>query len=249
MNQTDYLALILQPTPVVKAVLILLVIMSVISWSIIFYKWISLGLARKHIERDLRLFQDARDLRAAVQAVGMNRTSPAYGVSVWGIQEYKRLDDRDYEPKERQRLLGENLDRSLKHGVSAEVRKLTATLSFLATSANAAPFIGLFGTVWGIMHSFHNIGALKTASLAVVAPGISEALIATAVGLAVAIPATVFYNFLLSKVGNLEAELNTFAGAFMNRVQREMPGRVEAKSPFRAPRGLAAELRGGDELE
>ena len=95
-------------------------------------------------------------------------------------------------------------------------------LSFLATSANTAPFIGLFGTVWGIMNTFHAIGAMKSASLATVAPGISEALIATAMGLLVAIPATIGYNTFHGSLGVLETRLVNFAGMFLNRVQREL---------------------------
>ena len=95
-------------------------------------------------------------------------------------------------------------------------------LPILATTANTAPFIGLFGTVWGIMNSFHSIGLSKSASLATVAPGISEALVATAIGLAVAIPATVGYNMFLSKLGQLDTLLGNFAGYFLNRVQREI---------------------------
>lgn len=230
MNQMNYLALISQATIVVQAVLGLLIFMSVVSWSIIFFKWISLSLSRRRVERDLKSFQDARDLRTAVQTVGMSRNSPAYHVAVWGIQEYKRLEEREYDPKDRQRLMADNLNRALEHGVSDQVRRLGHGLPFLATCSNAGPFIGLFGTVWGIMHAFHNIGAMKTASLAVVAPGISEALIATAVGLAVAIPATVAYNYLLGKLNNVQAELTTFAGAFINRVQRELPSRPTDKN-------------------
>ena len=100
--------------------------------------------------------------------------------------------------------------------------RLSSSLSFLATAANTAPFIGLFGTIWGIMHTFHCIGAMKSASLATVAPGISEALIATAFGLAVAIPATVGYNIFVGKLGDLESKLVNFAGMFLNRVHREL---------------------------
>jgi biopolymer transport protein TolQ len=94
-------------------------------------------------------------------------------------------------------------------------------LSFLATTGNSAPFIGLFGTVWGIMNSFHGIGLKGSASLAVVAPGISEALIATAVGLAAAIPAVIAYNYFLSKISVIEAELRSFSTDLLNMIERE----------------------------
>ena len=111
---------------------------------------------------------------------------------------------------------------ALRQGVDMEMTRLTSSLSFLATSANTAPFIGLFGTVWGIMNTFHAIGAMKSASLATVAPGISEALIATAMGLLVAIPATIGYNTFHGSLGVLETRLVNFAGMFLNRVQREL---------------------------
>ena len=119
-------------------------------------------------------------------------------------------------------VIVENVRRALRQGVSTEMTRLSSSLSFLATTANTAPFIGLFGTIWGIMHTFHSIGAMKSASLATVAPGISEALIATAFGLAVAIPATVGYNIFVGKLGDLESKLVNFAGMFLNRVHREL---------------------------
>ena len=119
-------------------------------------------------------------------------------------------------------MVVDNVRRSLRQGVNIEMARLTASLSSLATAANTAPFIGLFGTVWGIMNTFHAIGAMKSASLATVAPGISEALIATALGLVVAIPATVAYNSFLGRLDQLESRLVNFAGMFLNRVQREI---------------------------
>lgn len=114
-----------------------------------------------------------------------------------------------------------------------EMTRLTSSLSFLATSANTAPFIGLFGTVWGIMNTFHAIGAMKSASLATVAPGISEALIATAMGLLVAIPATIGYNTFHGSLGVLETRLVNFAGMFLNRRPARAerpPGRVQKRT-------------------
>jgi len=148
-------------------------------------------------------------------------------VAVEGVNELNRFDDFDTSSHAQYNVIKENLRRALRHGVSSQMEKLSSSLSFLATCANAAPFIGLFGTVWGIMHSFHNIGMMKTASLAVVAPGISEALVATAIGLAVAIPATIAYNYFQGMLGRIEAELINFAGVFLNRVQRELPTLAE----------------------
>ncbi|QJT10655.1 protein TolQ [Oceanidesulfovibrio marinus] len=227
-------ALVSQATIVVKAVMILLAVMSLTSWAIIFTKAFTLTGARRKVRRDTDEFLDADDLHGAIARMGRDQNSPAYRVAVEGVTELNRFgemsDDTPYE------ALNENLDRALSRGVQGESANMSGSLPFLATCANAAPFIGLFGTVWGIMHSFHQIGQMKTAALAAVAPGISEALIATAIGLAVAIPATVAYNYFMGIIGGVDAELSSFAGVFMNRVQRELPvlmGDEEAQAPTR----------------
>ena len=102
-----------------------------------------------------------------------------------------------------------------------EIDRLGRSLPFLATTGSATPFIGLFGTVWGIMTSFHDIGMRGSASLAVVAPGISEALVATAAGLAVAIPAVIFYNFYSNKLGEFESDIEYFSTDFLNLIERD----------------------------
>jgi biopolymer transport protein TolQ len=115
----------------------------------------------------------------------------------------------------------DNLERSLRSAVNGEVQRLEKALSLLATTGNAAPFIGLFGTVWGIMIAFQGIGLKGSATLAVVAPGISEALIATAAGLAAAIPAVIAYNHYTNKVRSIETEMVNFANDFLNIVKRD----------------------------
>jgi len=113
-----------------------------------------------------------------------------------------------------------NVERALNRASDSESSKLESFLSFLATTGNASPFIGLFGTVWGIMNAFRGIGTKGTATLAVVAPGISEALIATAAGLAVAIPAVIFYNYYLNKVKVISLETDDFVSEFLNIIER-----------------------------
>jgi biopolymer transport protein TolQ len=111
---------------------------------------------------------------------------------------------------------------------------LERTLSVLATTGNAAPFIGLFGTVWGIMRSFHDIGLTGSASLATVAPGISEALVATAAGLAAAIPAVIAFNSFMSRLSRMETALQGFAADFLNTVERQLvQGKVASDAPER----------------
>ncbi|RME34608.1 MAG: Tol-Pal system subunit TolQ, partial [Deltaproteobacteria bacterium] len=114
----------------------------------------------------------------------------------------------------------DNVARALRRAMTSETQRLERYLTFLATTGSTAPFIGLFGTVWGIMDSFHGIGKTGSASLAVVAPGISEALIATAIGLVAAIPAVVAYNHFVSKVNVLTGEMDNFSQEFLNIVQR-----------------------------
>ncbi len=225
MPELQLIELLSHATLVVKLVLALLVGMSLVSWSIIFGKFFALSSAKRKIANNLFEFQEAEGLRSAIKILGRDLRSPAYQVAVEGVNELNRLEEMG---GVKMSITMDNLRRSLRQGVSEQIQKLTGSISFLATCANAAPFIGLFGTVWGIMHSFHSIGQMKSAALAVVAPGISEALVATAIGLAVAIPATVAYNYFMGKLGAIEAELVNFAGAFLNRVQRELP-RLDAE--------------------
>ena len=116
----------------------------------------------------------------------------------------------------------DNVKRALRRAINTEVTRMTQLLPFLATTGNATPFIGLFGTVWGIMNSFHGIGMRGSASLAVVAPGISEALVATAAGLAAAIPAVIAYNYFMQKNRVIESELESFSADFLNIIEREI---------------------------
>ncbi len=208
---------ILDATLVAKCVLAILLFMSVASWSLIIFKFFSLRSAKSKARSGLTRFTDARDLREAVHSLGGDFSSPLYHVAQQGVAEFNRLKESGSSPE----VVADNVRRSLRQGVSEVIAQIGSSMSFLATCANTAPFIGLFGTVWGIMYSFQEIGAKGSASLATVAPGISEALIATAIGLFVAIPATVGYNMFLSRLSALEGELVNFAGVFLNRVQRE----------------------------
>jgi biopolymer transport protein TolQ len=116
----------------------------------------------------------------------------------------------------------DNIKRALRRSTVTEITRMTQMIPFLATTGNTTPFIGLFGTVWGIMSSFHGIGLRGSASLAVVAPGISEALVATAAGLAVAIPAVIAFNYFMHKIRVIEAEMQSFSSDFLNIVERDL---------------------------
>jgi biopolymer transport protein TolQ len=116
----------------------------------------------------------------------------------------------------------DNVQRALRRAIATEMTRMTQMIPFLATTGNTAPFIGLFGTVWGIMNSFVGIGQMGSANLAVVAPGISEALVATAAGLAAAIPAVIAFNFFMSKIRVVESELQSFSADFLNIIERDI---------------------------
>ncbi len=225
--QTDFWTMISGATIAVKLVLLLLVGMSIFSWTVIFTKIVVLGQAQKKVMAGLERFENAVDLAAGLQILQQLPGSPLFAIGSKAVSEYKRLDKSDLDPVKKRELVADTLRRVLRQGVSIEMKRLGSSISFLATCANAAPFIGLFGTVWGIMHAFHSIGAAKSAALATVAPAISEALVATAIGLGVAIPATLAYNYFQSQLVTIEGELINFAGVFLNRVEREIPWTTE----------------------
>lgn len=214
----SFFSMVAQASLVAKCVLALLVVMSVGSWALMIQKWFALGSAHSKSDEGIVRFERARDLREAVQSLGADPASPLYFVAHQGVLEFNRSKELGNSSE----VVVDNVRRALRQGVGTELARLHHSLSLLATTANTAPFIGLFGTVWGIMSSFHSIGLSKSASLATVAPGISEALIATAIGLAVAVPATVGYNIFLGKLGEVDTKLVNFAGVFLNRVQREL---------------------------
>lgn len=221
LAETNMLQLILGATLAVKAVMLLLALMSIWSWTIIFYKSFSILSARKKVLAGYQAFMAADDLSSGMKSLG-GKHSPLSTVSSLAVKEFRKLEKAELDRDRKRMLVKDTLRRVLRQGISAEMRRLTRNLPFLATCANAAPFIGLFGTVWGIMHSFHSIGLQQSAALATVAPGISEALIATAIGLGVAIPATIGYNFFLGKLSEVETGMIDFAGAFLNRAEREI---------------------------
>jgi len=220
--ESGFLGMMLGATLGVQVVLVFLAMMSLWSWTIIFHKLILYNRTKKQVSRGYALFNDAADLSEGLQAVSRDEGSPLSKVGLLAVGEFRKLEKADIERDRKRMLVKDTLRRVLRQGVSEEMKRLSSSLSFLATCANAAPFIGLFGTVWGIMHAFHSIGLSQSAALATVAPGISEALVTTAIGLVVAIPATIAYNYLLAMLGEVETELVNFAGAFLNRVEREV---------------------------
>jgi len=216
------LEIILGAGPVVKAVMAILVYLSVVSWTIIFYKWRSFGRAMKTSERFLKFFWNKKHFETISQNLKDYAASPLSVLFREGYQELvraKRGQEQsgatDHFP-----VGSDYIARVLRRATTTETQRLERFLPFLATTGSTAPFIGLFGTVWGIMDSFHSIGQTGSASLAVVAPGISEALVATAIGLVAAIPAVIGYNHFSHKVDVLSGEMDNFSQEFLNIVER-----------------------------
>ena len=214
--------IMLEASGVVKGVMILLAILSVISWYIIGYKWWYLRKARTESVRFLEIFWQSKRLDAIYQSAEEFVRSPISQVFKAGYIELSKLKNTEEDGQTMRTQLGgiENVERALRRAMTAELTQLEGLLPFLATVGSNAVFIGLFGTVWGIMVAFVNINAAGAAGLDVVAGPIAEALIVTAVGLVTAIPAGVAYNWFLSKLKVLNAEMENFSNDFLNIVKR-----------------------------
>ena len=198
-----------------KAIMALLLVFSVLSWAVIFSKWTLLRGAQEANASFLRAFHKANALDAMALASEQFRAAPL--VSVF---------DHGYTEVARQMKVGGavhnklSLERTLQLGMSAEVSKLETNMTVLATAASISPFIGLLGTVWGIIDAFQGLGAAGSASLRAVAPGISEALITTALGLFAAIPAAIAYNWFGQIIRQVGARMEDFSLEFMNLVEQ-----------------------------
>jgi biopolymer transport protein TolQ len=213
-------ALFLQADLVVKGVMVLLLLASVWTWALIVAQWLRLGRAGKTSDSFERAFWKAADTDAFARE---HRDSdvPSAKVFAAGMSEWRQSTKGGKIDREGTRA---RLATALGAGVAAEVDKLGDKLNVLATIGAVAPFVGLFGTVWGIMRSFTGIAAAQNTSLAVVAPGIAEALFATALGLFAAIPAVVAYNRFSHRLNRIEARLGRFADGFHATLSRELDG-------------------------
>ncbi len=214
----------------VQFVLLLLLFFSVVSWAIIFMKYRSMKKVKKENDLFLDVYMKSNKLSDIFPESKKYKHSSIAEVFQAGYTELVKITkvmrgsptvketDESLPNLEMKGI--DNVERALNRACSAEATKLESTLSFLATTGSASPFIGLFGTVWGIMDTFRGIGTRGSATLAVVAPGISEALIATAAGLAAAIPAVIFYNYYLNKVKDMSGEMDNFASEVLNIIER-----------------------------
>ncbi|MGA7828053.1 MAG: protein TolQ [Geobacteraceae bacterium] len=213
--------------PVVQAVLVILSLFSVISLGIIFFKFRQVYRANSQSEKFLDFFWKVKKFDAINAQLDRFTDSPLAVLFGEGFSELKRLMEKVEEKEDPDVIstdLGgfENIARALRRATTSEITRLEKYLTFLATTGSTAPFIGLFGTVWGIMTAFKGIGETGSASLAVVAPGIAEALIATAVGLVAAIPAVMGYNHFQHKIKVLISEMDSFTTEYLNIVQRSI---------------------------
>jgi biopolymer transport protein TolQ len=199
------------------AVVGILILFSLFSWTAIFAKWGTLRGARKKNARFLRAFRKANGLEAAVAASENFRPCPLVGVFDFGYEEVER------QVKARGRVISRSaVERALQLGVSEELTRLESRMPWLATTASVTPFIGLFGTVWGIIRAFNDLGQQGSTSLRTVAPGISGALIATAFGLFAAIPAAIFYNLFSHSIRQIGARMDDFSLEFLNLAERSL---------------------------
>lgn len=218
---TSLIGLISQAGTVGKLVLVLLLIASILSWGVVFKKLRELRLAEKSDQKFLAQFWISKDLEELFARLDKFNPSPIAAIFGSGMKEFRRFKNilsQHTNPSEAPEL--ENIARCLNKSSTQETAKLEHQIIWLATIASSGPFVGLFGTVWGIMTSFQRIGQSGAANLAVVAPGISEALIATAAGIGAAIPAAIFYNYFLSKIKRITIEMDGFSQDFLNIVRR-----------------------------
>ena len=212
---------------VVKLVMVTLCIFSLVSWTIVIMKELMFRKARNASLDFLDAFWDSKTLNEAYESARTHALSPEATVFVAGYNELKKISAARSSGNppatlEMQRATMDNLKRAVRKAQFLESDRMARSVSFLATTGSATPFIGLFGTVWGIMTSFQDIGQRGSASLAVVAPGISEALVATAMGLAVAIPAVIFYNYYSNKLADVESNVESFSTDFINLIERDI---------------------------
>jgi biopolymer transport protein TolQ len=221
---SDKIEMILGAGPMVKFVMLMLAMLSIACWTIMFIKLRFFRYARLETAYFLEIFWEATELTSIYKESKDLFYSPVAQLFIRGYTELirlKKLKGNGSSSLNNVSGVSEAVERALRRSVIHENSRMEKALTVLATTGNIAPFIGLFGTVWGIMESFTDINKMQSASLSVVAPGIAEALIATAIGLFAAIPAVIFYNYFTSRVAALGAEMETFSADFLSLVVRQ----------------------------
>ena len=215
--------LVLQSGPVAKVVLLILLFFSLLSWAIILAKWSRLSRSRAQSGRFIRAFRKSNRLQDISAVADQFRPSPLVPVFEGGFAEYRRQVGNPTGVIKN--LMA--VQRSMQIATSEELTRLERQLPWLATTGAVTPFIGLFGTVWGIIDAFHGLGTSGAATLRAVAPGISEALITTAAGLAAAIPAVIFYNIFSNQIREFGSRMDDFTLEMLNAVERGSAANAE----------------------
>lgn len=218
VGETDILSMMTGSGPVVQLVLIVLILLSLFSWAITIAKYLQFKQAKKESNEFNNIFWETRNFARVDDSSRRLQGSPLARLFLAGYRELSHIlhDDKEAAKAPSTDLALVTVDHALKRAKQKEIQKLEKGVTFLATTATAAPFIGLFGTVWGIMRAFHSLSSVQSTTLQAVAPGISEALVATAIGLAAAIPAAVAYNFLVVAAKEFKAMMNNFSDEFLD---------------------------------
>jgi biopolymer transport protein TolQ len=218
--------LVYQSGPVAKVVLAVLLFASVFSWAIIVQKYQLMNRARTQSARFQRAFRKASRLQDVAAVAEQFKPSPLVSVFEGGYEELKKQGGLRNPV---------SVQRAMQIASSEELTRLERRLPWLATVGSVTPFIGLFGTVWGIIDAFHGLGTAGAATLRAVAPGISEALITTAAGLFAAIPAVIAYNIFLNNVREFGSRMDDFSLEMMNTIERNVPANRTAPTPVNEP--------------
>ena len=222
VGNISIVGLFLRADPIVKAVFILLVLASIWSWVIIINKWLALATLRRRAEKFEKTFWSGLSLDELYQQFAQKSDHPMASVFTAALREWRRAFEAG--PPRESLLPGikDRIEKAMNVTIQRETDGIERQLGFLATVGATAPFVGLFGTVWGIMNSFSAIAARHDTTLAVVAPGIAEALFATAMGLLAAIPAVIFYNKFVNDIARYGSRLDSFADEFSAILSRQL---------------------------
>lgn len=225
LNHHGMIDLIGHAGPMAQFILLLLLCVSVFSWAVILLKWRVLKRAHRENSKFLHLFWSSKNVEEIYSKSEAFESSPVAALFQAGFKELKKFSTPSGDDESSSGFEVDNIARALLRSTNTEVTHLEKYVSWLATTASATPFIGLFGTVWGIMNAFQNIGVTGAANLAIVAPGISEALVATAAGLGAAIPAVIAYNYFVNQIKRVVIDMDCFSQDFLNIVQRSIASR------------------------
>lgn len=221
-SSSNILHLITSSDPIVQFTLLILVIFSIVSWATILFKFLQVKKARSAGKQFLKVYEQSQSLDEVVAKATAREGNPFYDVFSEALSEiirYRQLRSKD--PASAGTISSDKIKRIIQTSSNESMERLENMLPFLANTASSSPFVGLFGTVWGILQAFWNIGKTGNTSLATVGPAISEALVATAVGLAAAIPAVLGYNYFQTKVRKISKELYLFGEDLQLRIKKE----------------------------